>query len=295
MHVQRIGRRGFLQRKLGLLAALGLAPALLPKRVLAGPDMAMVERRAQLIVRESGYNITVSITDLNTGVTAAVGGDAIRYPGCTLNMLVLASVVRDVQQGAYPLEQVDDAILYTIRNSSAERARDLLMLTGGGTVAGGVAKMNAFAKELGMVNILFDHAPQFEDDYSAFGRANVTTANEMNHFLGLLWGAKFLSPEWSQYLLEKMTHVKPGLNYLIQAGVPANAAAVVGHKNGYFQTYAGDWVDNDVGVVWSTDPANPYAYAISLYMHDLPEQFGPEIFTGQRLSSLAWNWFDDPS
>ena len=125
MHVQRIGRRGFLQRKLGLLAALGLAPALLPKRVLAGPDMAVVERRAQLIVRESGYNITVSITDLNTGVTAAVGGDAIRYPGCTLNMLVLASVVRDVQRGAYPLEQVDDAILYTIRNSSAERARDL--------------------------------------------------------------------------------------------------------------------------------------------------------------------------
>ena len=44
MHVQRIGRRGFLQRKLGLLAALGLAPALLPKRVLAGPDMAVVER-----------------------------------------------------------------------------------------------------------------------------------------------------------------------------------------------------------------------------------------------------------
>ena len=34
----------------------------------------------------------------------------------------------------YPLEQVDDSILYTIRNSSAERARDLLILTGGGTL-----------------------------------------------------------------------------------------------------------------------------------------------------------------
>ncbi len=210
--------------------------------------MAIVERRAAMILAAAAVNATVAITDLNTGVAATVGGDTERYPGCTLNLLVLMSVVRDVATGVYPLEQVDADILYTIRNSSAERARDLLVLTGEGDTARGVEKVNALALELGM----------------------------------------------AATLVEKMTHVKPGLNYLIQAGVPVDAAAAVAHKNGYFQTDDGDWVDNDVGIVWSTNPANPYVYAISMFFHDLPEQFGPEIFTGQRLSSLAWNWFEEP-
>lgn len=53
-------------------------------------------------------------------------------------------------------------------------------------------------------------------------------------------------------------------------------------------------MENDLGVVWNTDPAKPYAFAISMYIHDMAEEFGPELFTGQRIASLAWNWFEEP-
>ena len=40
-----------------------------------------------------------------------------------------------------------------------------------------------------------------------------------------------LNPCWRDYLLHKMTLVKPGLNYLIPVG--ASADANVSHKNGF--------------------------------------------------------------
>lgn len=287
-------RRAFLGRSLAGLAALGLGPLLSARRAYAGPDMAVVQDRLQQIVTGSRLNVTAAIQDLSSGVIAEAGGDTWRYPGCTLNMLVMMSVARDVVNGAYPFEYVDADIAYTIRNSSADRSLQLLTLTGGGDTMHGLEKVNALAAELGMASTVYDHPPAFGHLASLAGGPNLTTANDANRLIAGLWNHAVLPPDWSQYLITRMTQVKPGLNYLIPAGVPKDATAMAAHKNGYLQDNTGTWVENDIGVVWSTDPAKPYAYAISMYIHDMAEEFGPELFTGQRISSLAWHWFEDP-
>jgi hypothetical protein len=94
--------------------------------------------------------------------------------------------------------------------------------------------------------------------------------------------------EWRDYLLEKMTNVKPGLQYLIPAGV---GEARVSHKNG-FTWMPGGWVDNDIGIVTFDTSGRQRAYAISLYIQDIATEYA-DIPIGQTVSRLVWNYFSD--
>ena len=237
-------------------------------------------------IAASGINAAVAVTDLQTGESIDVNGDQPRLPGCTMNFFVLLSVVMDLQEGLYGESDVGDLISRTVWSSNPVTAHDLLQITGMGDPGAGLAKVDQLLNLLGLSISTYDHPPAYPEE-SVQGGGNVLTANEMNRALAALYQARIVEPAWRDYLLGKLTGVKPGLQYLIPAGV---GGAMVSHKNGFFADYLG-WVDNDAGVVIFDRGGNRYAYAISFFTQDVPYKYA-DIPLGQTVSGLVWQYFN---
>ncbi len=251
------------------------------------PDMLALRDRLAAAIARSPIDTAVAITDLRTGETIDVRGADPRLPGCTINLFALMRVVADLQVGAYPEPVPGDLIAQTINRSDPITARRLVRdWLGGGDLGRGMARVNDFMHALGMTSTLMDHPPAFPEN-SLFGQPdNRITALDVNRGLEALWGDRVLNPGWRDYLLRKMTLVKPGLNYLIPAGV--SAGATVSHKNGFL--YSEGWADNDVGIVWYQRGGQRYGYAISFFTQNVPRKYD-DIPLGQQISSLAYRWF----
>ena len=247
-------------------------------------SLADLQAQLQAAVDRSGLDVTVAITDLQTGETISVRGDEPRLAACSINLLVLIQAALDMNSGLIPVDIGEDLIERTIYGSNPITARELLFLSGSGDLWAGMKKVNELAKRLGG-NILYDHPPAFPHE-TLTGSENILTAKNTNAVLAALWNQQILTPEWTDYLLEKLIGVKPGLQYLIPAGV---GEAVVSHKNGFVWTALG-WIDNDLGVVSFQAGGQTYAYAISYFASWVPEEYG-DIALGQRISSLAWSYF----
>jgi hypothetical protein len=116
---------------------------------------------------------------------------------------------------------------------------------------------------------------------------NIISPIDMNRVLSALWHNQILSPEWTAYLLERMTRVSPGLQYLV--GSSGGGLAVVSHKNGYFWTPNG-YTDNDVGIVRFKVGGTEHAYAVSYYASNLRGELADAAFA-QRLMGVIWNYF----
>jgi hypothetical protein len=268
-----------------LLFATGLGSAAHAESSTAEPgQLAGLQAELQAAIEASGLDVTVSVTVLQTGETASVGGDDPGLAACSINLLVLIQAARDMSTGLIPVDAGDDLIGRTIFSSNPVTARELLFLIGGGDLWAAMRKVNDLAKSLG-VGIYYDHPPAFLEE-SLSGVDNFVTANSMNALLAALWHQQALNPDWTDYLLDKLTDVKPGLQYLIPAGV---GNATVSHKNGFVWTARG-WIDNDVGIVSFRAGGQTYAYAISYFASWVPDEYG-DIVLGQRLSSLAWSHF----
>jgi|GEM_PF-2093753 len=253
----------------------------------AGPDMQQLRDAIAATIGASGINTAVAITDLRTGEVIDVNGNDVRLPGCTINLFALMRVVVDLQSGAYPESDVGDMIGETINRSDPITARRLTKdWLGGGDVVAGMAKVNAFMQALGMTSTLLDHPPAFDEESQNGGIDNRITARDVNRGLQALWDGRVLTPGWRDYFLQKMTLVKPGLNYLIPAGV--GYGATVSHKNGFL--YSEGWADNDIGIVWFDRGGQRYGYALSFFTQGVASKYA-DIPEGQRISSLAWRWF----
>jgi beta-lactamase class A len=266
------------------------------KTPASDPAFLLLRQQLSEILDEYPYNIAVSVTDLQSGQTIHIQGDDVRIPGCTINFFVLLSVIRDVDQGLYPLSEVDALIHETIRGSNATTARALVIRTGMGDIYRGVEKVNALIGELGLQKeepkALFHHPPAYYwESLNGQFTDNVLTANQMNRILAKLYHGNLLSPEMTNYFLDKLTVVKLGLNYLIPAGVDHDIARV-SHKNGFLYYPASGWVDNDIGIVIFEKNGVRYAYAISLYMEEVPTKY-ENVWAGQRISRQIWNYFDE--
>ena len=243
--------------------------------------------RIAAAIDRTTIDTAVAITDLRTGETIDVNGDAMRLPGCTINLFALMRVVVDLQAGKYPEPVPGDLIAQTINRSDPITARRLTRdWIGDGDLATGMNRVNDFLRALGMNASLMDHPPAFPEESLFGGIENRITARDVNVGLQALWGGRVLDPGWRDYLLYKMTLVKPGLNYLIPAG--ASASATVSHKNGFL--YQEGWADNDVGIVWFQRGSERYGYAISFFTENVPGKYD-DIPLGQAISSLAFQWF----
>jgi hypothetical protein len=256
-----------------------------PFAVAAAPDLLQLRDSLAAALAGSGINAAVAVTDLQTGESIDVNGDNPRYAGCTLNWFVLLSNVVDLQNGLFPESDVGDLISRTIYGSNPFTAHDLLIKTGG-DVLGGTLKVNDLIARLGLKNTFFDHPPGYEDEFSLRGALNTITANDINRALAVFYHGGAVNLQWRDYLLQKMTGVKPGLQYLIPSGV---GRGVVSHKNG-FSWMPGGWIDNDIGIVQFDSSAGRRAYAISYYTQDVPVEY-QDIPLGQSVSRMAWEFF----
>lgn len=246
-------------------------------------------------IETSPYDIAIAVTDLQTGQTVHVKGEEPRLLGCTINFFVLLSVVRDIEQGLYPVEDVDWQVFETIHNSNATTSRRLLIKTGGGNLYEGIRKVDALLGDLGLkddpVPAVFNHPPGYWwETLDGVFVQNSLTATQVNEVLARLYQGEILTPPWRDYFIEKLTRVKPGLNYLIPAGTDRDRA-ITGHKNGFYPDPVHGWVDNDIGIVMFEKNGTRYAYAISLYMQEIPTLY-EDIWTGQKLSRIVWEYFD---
>ncbi len=251
----------------------------------ASADLLQLRDQLAAAVADSGLDAAVAVTDLQTGESIDVRGDVPRYAGCTLNWFVLLSNVIDVQNGLTPESDVGDLISRTIYGSNPFTAHDLLIRTGG-DVLGGTLKVDDLLDRLALKDTFFDHPPGYDEEFSLRGQLNSITANDIVRALSIFYHGGIVNLQWRDYLLQKMTGVKPGLQYLIPAGV---GDGVVSHKNG-FSWMPGGYIDNDIGIVQFDSSAGTRAYVISFFTQDVPVEY-QDIPLGQSVSRMVWQFF----
>lgn len=247
---------------------------------------ALEARLAELI---EGYRVpgeyAVAVTDLQTGETIAVNGDRLHLSACGLNLMVLGRTVLDLQMGRTKQAEVDALIAQTIYSSNPVTARDLYVIAGKGRVKGGVYRVGALMRQIGMERSVLDHPPGYGSDSLGLHSDNWMTAREANRALAWIWDGD-LTAEWREYLLAHLRNVKPGLNYLV-ASTPGGK---VSHKNGFFPARDGTYVDNDLGIVRFEVGGREYAYALSFFSQWVPQKYG-DIELGQAVAREAWAYF----
>ncbi len=262
------------------------------------PDLRTLRQRLEqetaAFAQRVGGNFAVAVTDLQTGQTVHVkGNDAKRVPGCTMNFFVLLSVVMDLEKGLYPESDVGRFIAQTVWASDPGTAHYLLRVTGGGDALAGLRKVNNLMRnKLGLKSAFFDHPPAAGDTITLTPnkwQPNLISPLDFNRALTKLYRGELLNPAWTAYLLDKMSHVKPGLNHLIPSGV-TDPNAVVAHKNGYID-YLPYYVDNDVGVVMFERGGKRYAYVLTFWSQDNPWVLS-DVPLGQTVSRLVWEHFN---
>jgi beta-lactamase class A len=251
-----------------------------------GADMVGLRNQIGGAILTAQLNVAVAVTDLQTGETIDVNGADVRLPGCTINLFALMAVVQGLQAGRYPEPLPGDLIGQTINRSDPITARRLMReWVGGGDLYRGLNAINAMMRALGMNSTFLDHPPAFVQESLGGGINNSITALDANRGLRALWDGQVVSPQWRDYLLQKMTLVKPGLQYIIGS---AGYDAIQSHKNGFL--YEQGWADNDIGIVWFERGGQRYGYAISFYSQYLPGKYSA-IPVAQQIASLAYTWF----
>jgi beta-lactamase class A len=251
------------------------------------PELLALRDRLAALVDGSGIpgQFAVAVTDLESGQTVGVGLDRPQAAGCIMNLFAIVAVLQDVDAGRYPLESVDATIRQTIWASDATAARELYRAAGGGDVVEGVRVVARLLQQLGMTSSVIDHPPAFPDESIGVQPDNIVTARDVNTALAHLYRGDVLSPSLTEYLIEAMTHVKPGLNYLTAIVPPP---AVVSHKNGFFWQPDG-FVDNDASIV-RFGPSLEYGYALTFLSQGVQPMYA-DIPLGQQLVLEAWDYF----
>jgi beta-lactamase class A len=223
-----------------------------------------------------------AVTDLQTGETVSVRGGDRQLSGCSMNLLLLYQVARDVEAGRYGLETVDGLMRATTWSSNAKTARDLYVIAGDGDGVEGVRRVQRLIASLELDDVLLDHPPAFHEYSLNIDYNNYITAESMNRALAALWAGEIVDDEMRDYLLEVLGVVKPGLNYLTAVVPEGN----VSHKNGFFVGSNG-YVDNDVGIVQLQRGDEVYAYAVTFLSEQVPSEYG-DVVLGQQLGALAY-------
>jgi beta-lactamase class A len=249
----------------------------------------MVELQRQLEEAVAGYPVegryAVAVTDLQTGETIGVNEDRQQLSGCVMNFFIL---LLSMQHAAgEPANQVSSLIDSTIYTSNATTARALYEIAGDGDTTTGVARVAALLKDLGLTSTVIDHPPGYPEFSLGTSTDNWITARDANRALAALYTGQALQDPHRLDLLERLTHVKTGLNYLTAYGT----GGVVSHKNGFFPIAGGGWVDNDIAIVRFNRNGREYAYAVSFFSDYVETKYG-DIMLGQRLSRLTWAYFD---
>jgi hypothetical protein len=231
----------------------------------------------------TGMEVGIAVTDMQTGETVSVGGNAPHRTGCVINMFALLAAVDRFQDGAANPASVSYSVTKGIGGSFPPEVKNFL-----GVVFGDYRAGESHARSLmagwGMQTFQFDHVPYYGTEPY---RPNILTALETNDILARLWWGELFSPQWTDYTIGVLRNTFSYIDYILPKYLPANAT--VGHKIGYHWDYDG-WVNNDVGIVsFVGADGQQKAYAISYFSQYAPSEVAGHSF-GARLSLVVWNF-----
>ncbi len=236
------------------------------------------------VVQTGGIEVGIAVTDLQTGETISLGGNAPHKTGCVINMFALMAAVDRFEDGAASPSWVSSfSIKKGIGGSFPPEVKSFL-----GVIFGDFRAGEAHARTLmdgwGMETYQFDHVPYYG---TVPYQPNILTALETNDILARLWWGELFEPEWTDYTIGVLRNTFSYIDYILPKYLPWNAT--VGHKIGYHWDYDG-WVNNDVGIVSFTgDDGQEKAYAISYFSQYAPTEYHGYSF-GARLSLIVWNF-----
>ena len=259
-----------------------------PIRPTAGEDISALRAALaeEIASAQTPGDFAFAVTDLQTGEHISVNGERQQTAACVMNLFAIIAALRDVQGGLYPLEDVDALIRQTIYASDAVTGRELYKRVGGGDIVTGVGRVRDLQLVvIGMQSTSLDHPPAFPDESLGIGEENLITADDAALGLEALYEGRLLNEELTDWLIDAMEGVKPGLNYLTAALPPE---ATVSHKNGFVPLPDG-YVDNDVAIV-RFGPDLKYAYAVTFFSERVPEEYA-DIPLAQRLVRMTWEYF----
>ena len=261
----------------------------MPENVDASPQLlALKDVLAQEIAaygtEVGGIEVGIAVTDLQTGQTISVNGNAVQRTGCSINMFALFAVVEEFQAGRANPSELAYNIEYGIGGSYPPQVKQFLQRVFG-THAVGVTQAQEMMGSWGMQASLFDHVPYYGDGT----QNNLLTALETNSVLTKLYQGELFEPEWTQYTLERLRNIRAYVNYMLPGQLPSSAT--VAHKIGYYWDWDG-WVNNDVGIVTFTGAdGQEKAYAITYLSQKARTEYIGYSF-GARLSRIVWDWFE---
>lgn len=229
-------------------------------------------------------DVALAVTDLQTGQTISIQGNAAKRTGCTINMFALFAIVDRFQDGQGDPDFVSANVASGIGGSFPPEVKRFLEKIYGSYDAG-LARAQEMMADWGMEVADFDHVPYYGGSDPA---PNILTPLETTDILVRLWRGELFNEEWTEYTLTKLREIAPYVNYMLPAQLPPNAT--VAHKIGYYWDFDG-WVNNDAGIVTFTgSDGGEKAYAIT-YMSEkaFTERIGYSF--GAKLSRDVWDWF----
>ena len=243
-----------------------------------------LQNQIDAYVVQTGIEVGIAVTDLQTGETISVGGNAPHKTGCVINMFALMAAVDRFQDGtASPSWVSSYSVRKGIGGSFPPEVKNFLGVIFGDFRAG-EAHARTLMDEWGMETFQFDHVPYYG---TVPYQPNILTALETNDILSRLWWGELFDPEWTDYTIGVLRNTFSYIDYILPKYLPWNAT--VGHKIGYHWDYDG-WVNNDVGIVSFTgDDGQQKAYAISYFSQYAPSEYHGYSF-GARLSLIVWNF-----
>lgn len=206
-----------------------------------------------------------SFVDLESEKGISINGEMSFYPFSAVKCLILVSVLKDVQDGLYPLDDVESTINSMMTYSDNTAADELIEQTG-------IEKIHDLVPALGMENSGFFNGFELDGPYLGYG-FNYSTTSDLALFWTKLYRGEILSPEFTSLALSfaQMPEVR-----IIYAGQEAQ----VSHKPGYYY-------DNyllDAGVV-STEKGT---YSVAFYAQD---EEGLSYDLGARLTQMVWDFW----
>jgi len=235
------------------------------------------------VVQTGGIEVGIAVTDLQTGETISLGGNAPHKTGCVVNMFALMAAVDRFEDGAASPGSVSWSVQKGIGGSFPPEVKNFLGAIFGDFRAG-EAHARTLMDEWGMETFQFDHVPYYGTEPY---QPNILTALETNDILARLWWGELFDSEWTDYTIGVLRNTFSYIDYILPKYLPWNAT--VGHKIGYHWDFDG-WVNNDVGIVSFTgDDGQEKAYAISYFSQYAPTEYHGYSF-GARLSLIVWNF-----
>jgi hypothetical protein len=259
----------------------------IPENVNLSPEMASLHDK--LVASIEAYeastgniDVGVAVTDLQTGQSVSVNGNAAHKTGCVINFFALLAAVDQFQKGNASPDFVAYNIKEGIGASNPPNVRIFIEKIFGNYVVG-TEYARQMIEDWGLLVAQFDHLPFYGGaDY----KPNLLTPLETTLTLSRLWNGELFDEYWTSYTIGVLRDTYYFIDYILPKYLPWGVT--VGHKIGYHWDYDG-WVNNDVGLVsWTGSDGQTKAYAISYFSQYAPSEYAGYAF-GQTTSLLVYN------